>query len=236
MGTPNKIAPQAKESMLSKTQLFVVGALVVALLIAGIGATVVSAQGPMPPTSGGKTWMNLYWQTLAQKLGTTVEKLQQAMNDARTDAAKEGVKQGILTQAEADRMLGGMAGATIANAGLDAAAKALGMSSADLTTTLRTKSLLTLAQEKKVDAAALRTAMADAQKAAIDQAVKDGTLRVTQVQADAMKANLKPENIDLNRPFGMGGRGGFPGTDGFGGKGMPPGGRGAMPGGQPGRR
>jgi hypothetical protein len=233
-GTPNKFAPQAKESMFSKTKLFVASALVVTLLIAGIGATIVGAQGPMPPTSGGKSWMDLYWQTLAQKLGVTVEKLQQAMNDARTDAAKEGVKQGILTQAEADRMAGGAVGSTIAQAGLNAAAKALGMSSADLTTALKSKTLLALAQEKKVDVAALRTAMADAQKAAIDQAVKDGKL--TQAQADAMKANLKPENIDLNRPFGFGMRGGFTGPDGFGGKGMPPGGMGNPPGGKPGRR
>lgn len=224
-----------KDSMSNKTKFIVAGALVFALFVAGVGGTIAFAQGPAPAPSGN-AWMNLYWQTLAQKLGITVEKLQQAMNDARSEAAKEGVKQGVLTQAQADRMLGGTASATIAQAGLDAAAKALGMSSADLQTALRTKSLLTLAQEKKVDVAALRVAIADAQKAAIDQAVKDGKL--TQAQADQMKANLKPENIDLNRPFffGMGGRGGFVGPGGFDGKGMPPSGMGAPPSGRMGRR
>jgi uncharacterized protein YidB (DUF937 family) len=219
--------------MFKQTKWIIAGALVFALLVAGVGGTIAFAQGPAPAPAGN-AWMNLYWQTLAQKLGTTVEKLQQATNDARVEAAKEGVKQGVLTQAQADRMLGGTAYATIAQAGLDAAAKALGMSSADLQSALRTKSLLTLAQEKKVDVATLRTAIADAQKAAIDQAVKDGKL--TQAQADAMKANLKPENIDLNRPFffGWGIRGDMPG--GFYGKGMPPSGMGMPPSGRMGRR
>lgn len=134
----------------------------------------------------------------------------------------------MLTQAQADRILGNSAHATIAQAGVDAAAKALGMTRADLQTALRAKSLLTLAQEKKVDVTALRTAIADAQKAAIDQAVKDGKL----TQADQMKANLKPENIDLNRPFFFG----WGGRDAPDGKGMPPGGMGAPPSGRMGRR
>lgn len=224
--------------MLSKTKFIVAGVLVIALLAVGIGGTIAFAQGPTPT---GKTWADLYLQTLAQKLGTTVEKLQQAMTDARKDAADQGVKQGLLTQAQADRMLqraqAAGAATTIANAGLDAAAKALGMSTADLTTTLKSKTLLTLAQEKNVDVAKLRTAIADAQKAAIDQAVKDGTLRVTQAQADTLKANLKPENIDLNRRgFGVAPRGKFDGFDRFGGKGVPFGGMGAPFGGRGGKR
>jgi len=142
--------------------------------------------------------MELYWQTLAQKLGTTVEKLQQAMKDARKEAATEGVKQGLLTQKQADRITGATVSASIANAGLEAAAKTLGMTTDALTSALRSgKTLLDLAREKNVDVLKLRTAIADAQKAAIDQAVKEGKL--TQAQADKLKANLKPENIDLVR-------------------------------------
>lgn len=201
--------------MFGKTKFILAGVLVIALLAAGVGGTVALAQGPTPAP---KTWMELYWQTLAQKLGTTVEKLQQAMTDARTEAAKQGVQQGLLTQNQADRITGNTVSGVIAKAGLDAAAKALGMTSADLTTALRTKTLLTLAQEKNVAVATLRTAIADAQKAAIDQLVKDGKL--TQTQADQMKAKIKPENVDLNR-FGRGGLGGFIGPDKFNGKGMP---------------
>ena len=179
---------------MNKKKFLIAGALIMVLLVTGIGGTIAFAQGPTPT---GKTWADLYWQTLAQKLGTTVEKLQQAITDARKDATTQGVKEGLLTQTQADRILGNTVSGTIAQAGLDAAAKTLGMSSTDLTTALRTKTLLELVNEKKVDIAKLRTAIADAQKAAIDQAVKDGKL--TQTQADAMKAKLKPENIDLNR-------------------------------------
>jgi hypothetical protein len=220
--------------MLGKTKLVVAGVLVLVLLAAGIGGTIAFAQGPTPT---GNTWMDMYLQTLAQKLGTTVEKLQQAMTDARKEAATQGVKQGLLTQSQADRMLGTTAGASIANAGLEAAAKTLGMSTADLTTALQSKTLLTLAQEKNVDVTKLRTAIADAQKASIDQAVKDGKL--TQAQADSLKADLKPENVDLNqRSFGWGGRGALGGFDGWGGPGgiSGPGGMGGPFGGRFGRR
>lgn len=205
--------------MSKQTKFVIAGLLVLALLVVGVGGSIALAQGPAPTT--GKTWMDLYWQTLAQKLGTTVEKLQQAMTDARKEAATQGVQQGLLTQAQADRILGNTVPGVIAQAGLEAAAKTLGMSTTDLTNALRTKTLLTLAQEKNVDITKLRTAIADAQKAAIDQLVKDGKL--TQTQADQMKANLKPENVDLNRfgwGWGYGGLGMF-GPHMFDGKMMP---------------
>ncbi|MCI0475428.1 MAG: phage protease [Anaerolineales bacterium] len=188
--------------MSGKMKWIVAGLLVVTLLAVGIGGSVALAQGPKPPT-GGKGWMQLYWDALAKKLGVPTDKLQQAMTDARKDALDQAVKQGLLTQTQADQMskLGQnrAAFAAGATARLDAAAKTLGMSVDDLKTALRTKTLLTLAQEKKVDVAKLRTAIADAEKAAIDQAVKDGKL--TQAQADELKAKITPENIDLNRQF-----------------------------------
>lgn len=212
-------------------KLVLAGLLSLALLVVSVGGNSVLAQGPAPTT--GKTWMDLYWQTLAQKLGTTVEKLQQAIADARQEAATQGVQQGALTQTQAERILGNTVPGVIAQAGLEAAAKTLGMNTADLTNALRTKTLLTLAQEKNVDVAKLRTAIADAQKAAIDQLVKDGKL--TQAQADQMKANLKPENVDLNRfwlGWGQGGLGMF-GPHPFEGKMMPYEGRGVPFGGMP---
>lgn len=188
--------------MSGKMKWIVAGLLVVTLLAVGIGGSVALAQGPKPPAVG-KGWMQLYWDALAKKLGVPTDKLQQAMTDARKDALDQAVKQGLLTQTQADAMTkraqSGAAFAAGATARLDAAAKTLGMSVDDLKTALRTKTLLTLAQEKKVDVAKLRTAIADAEKAAIDQAVKDGKL--TQAQADELKAKITPENIDLNRQF-----------------------------------
>lgn len=230
--------------MKTKNKLIAAGVLVLALLVAGIGGTIALAQGP---TGTGNTLENLYLSALAQKLGTTVDKLQQAMTDARKDAASQAVKQGLITQAQADQMLqrefGQDVQAAIATARLNAAAKALGMTTTDLTTALQTKTLLTIANEKKVDVTVLRTAIADAEKAAIDQAVKDGKL--TQAQADTMKANIKPENIDLNRfgfggrggpnglsaPNGLGGRNGFGNPNGLGGRGSAPNGNGTPRGG-----
>ncbi len=228
------------------------GVLLVALLVGGIGGTIAWAQAPTPSATapaaqtGGKSLADLFRQALAQRLGTTTDKLQQALTDAQKDAAGQAVQQGLLTQAQADAMTqrmqnagpgsffgfmgprGGIGGmnsmhTAVASAELDAAAKALGMSSADLTTALRGgKTLLDVAREKNVDVTKLRTAIADAEKAALDQAVKDGKL--SQAQADTLKANIKPENVDLNRRgFGMsprdGMRGMMGGLDGFGGPG-----------------
>jgi hypothetical protein len=234
--------------MRNKGKLIVAGVLVCALLIAGIGGTIAFAQGP---AGTGNTFENLYLSTLAQKLGTTLDKLQQAMTEARKDAASQAVKQGLMTQAQADQMLQRESGRNvqqaIADARFAAAAKTLGMTTSDLTTALQAKTLLTIANEKQVDVTKLRTAIADAEKAAIDQAVKDGKL--TQAQADTMKANIKPENVDLNRfdvgergghngmgnPDGMGGRGGAPNgtgnSNGLGGRGMAPNGNSIQPGG-----
>ena len=188
--------------MFSKTKIVAASLLVVALLAVGIGGAIALAQGPTttPPQKFG----DLFNQVLAGKLGITVDKLTQTMTDARKEALAQAVKQGLLTQAQADRMQNqlGKRGTQIdlATASLDAAAKVLGMTSADLQTALKGgKTLLALATEKKADVTALRTAIANAQKAAIDQAVKDGKL--TQAQADQMKANIKPENINLNRFF-----------------------------------
>lgn len=210
--------------MKNRNKLIVAGVLVFALLVAGIGGTIAFAQGP---TGLGNPLQNLYLSTLAQKLGTTVDKLQQAMTSARQDSTAQAVKQGLLTQAQADQMLqrefARDAQISIENARLDAAAKTLGIPTTELTTTLKTKTLLQIANDKNVDVTKLRTAIADAEKAAIDQAVKDGKL--TQAQADMLKANIKPENIDLNR-FGFGGPNGLGGPNGRGGRGMGPNGMG----------
>jgi hypothetical protein len=246
---------------MTKFKLLAGGALLFLLLATAVGGTIVMAQGPTPsPTSPGsgptttpsgpRTLADLYWQVLAQKLGLTVDKLQQTVTDARKEAITQGVKQGLLTQAQADRLLQQLQNsgpgtvfdnfgrgrganslanvyASIRSAGDDAAAKALGMSTSDLTTALRGgKTLLDLAGEKNVDVSKLRTAIADAEKAALDQAVKDG--KITQAQADSLKTNLTPDNIDLNRrglgfPFGSGGfgPGNLPGRGGFGPGNMP---------------
>src|SRR5512142_187995 len=98
---------------MTKFKLLAGGALLFLLLATAVGGTIVMAQGPTPsPTSPGsgptttpsgpRTLEDLYWQVLAQKLGLTVDKLQQTVTDARKEAITQGVKQGLLTQAQAD--------------------------------------------------------------------------------------------------------------------------------------
>src|SRR5574340_1252660 len=100
--------------MLGRFKWIPVGLLLFALLAAGIGGTLVMAQGPTatptaPSTGGASTpsapnsLTSLYWQALAQRLGLSVDKLQQTVVDARKDAINQAVKQGLLTQTQAER-------------------------------------------------------------------------------------------------------------------------------------
>ena len=90
---------------------------------------------------------------------------------------------------------------------LDAAAKVLGMSTDDVRSALRDGSTLAdLAKKQGKDEAAVVTAIVDAIKARVAQAVKDGKL--TQDQADRITSSLQDrvkDGFENGRP--MGGRG-----------------------------
>ncbi|HVO41565.1 MAG TPA: hypothetical protein VMT34_03025 [Aggregatilineales bacterium] len=99
----------------------------------------------------------------------------------------------------------------------DIVAKALGMSASDLRVALVSgKSLQDLESAKNVSSDAIRSALTDAEKADVAQAVKDGT--ITQAQADAITSRLNRGN---GRPgariFGRGGVSVFAGGVGAGG-------------------
>lgn len=83
---------------------------------------------------------------------------------------------------------------------LEAVAKAVNLSPSQLVTELlQRKSLADIATAQNVDQATVKQAIIDARKAQIDRAVTFGLL--TQAQADAQKAQLTPDNIDLNQSF-----------------------------------
>ncbi|HEX7593768.1 MAG TPA: hypothetical protein VF429_06315 [Anaerolineae bacterium] len=88
---------------------------------------------------------------------------------------------------------------------LESVAKTLNLNPADLTTALRGgKTLADLAKSQNVAAAQVQAAIANAQKAALDRAAKDGL--IPQARADALKANIDPSKINLtSRRFGMSG-------------------------------
>ena len=106
---------------------------------------------------------------------------------------------------------------------LTAAAKALGMTEADLTTALNSgKTTAAVAKDKGVDLHKVIDAIVAADKAEFAAAVKAGTM--TQAQADQMTANLSTHVTDevngvAGGPGGMGGRHGGPGGHGHGGPG-----------------
>src|SRR5512144_700055 len=118
-----------KEKTGMKKTLLIVGLLVVALGVLGVG--VVFAQGGQPPFGqGGYGWMHNYVeQALAAKLGLTEkqvedqlaagkpmyqialdngikqEDLASFMNEVHKDAFAKAVKDGVITQQQADGML-----------------------------------------------------------------------------------------------------------------------------------
>ena len=127
------------------------------------------------------------------------------------------MSRGALDQLWFNRGRGNLPGAlfTMGQEILNAAAQKLGMQTQDLMAELRNgKTLTDVAKEKNVNPDDLKAAIVAAVDARVDQAVKDGKL--TQAQADQIKAQV--DKITLDNVLGMGMRrgGGFgPGTNGF---------------------
>jgi hypothetical protein len=103
---------------------------IVVLALAALGVGVAFAQGTTPPTQNGYGWMHDYIeQALAAKLGLTEEQVEEQfaagntmyqialnngikeedlaafMNDVHTEAFANAVKDGVMTQQQADWML-----------------------------------------------------------------------------------------------------------------------------------
>ncbi len=241
---------------MSKSKLLTLAAsvaLLVALFAAVAAPGAAFAQGPTPaPTTPTNTIDQTFWQALANKLGITLDRLQQAVKDAAKEAIAGAVSNNRLTQSQADALnqrvdqwtpgqglpFGGrgsehgfgpgkgggfeMGGQAV----LDAVAKALGMTTADVQTQLRSgKTLADLAQSKGVDQNTVKQAIVAAQKAQVDQLQQAG--RITADQATQMKSRIDQEaaNLDLTKPFG---RGFGPGSFGPGPHDQMPGGPGMM--------
>ena len=120
------------------------------------------------------------------------------------------VSDGTLTQAQADKVAatldnqlpkrgmggpGGRFGGMGMTLTRDAAAKALGMTTADLHTAMQGgKSLADVAKDRKVSVSSLVKAMVAAAEGELATAVKDGTM--TQARADTMKSSLTQRITD----------------------------------------
>jgi hypothetical protein len=198
--------------------------------------------GPTQSTSPAGNLASLFLDKLAGRLNIQRSALDSAIAGAGTETADAAVQQGTLTQAQADALkariqagdlgalLGGRGGrgggggfqrgggpqlGAVKQAMLDAAAKALNITSAELQTQLRGgQTLAQLAQAHNTTEQAVTTAALAAAKTQLDQVVAAGTL--TQAQADAAYAQLQQQGAQLLTPHGRGpgGRGGKlqPGT------------------------
>ncbi len=150
--------------------------------------------------------------------------------DAIKNALASLVTDGTITQAQADKVAttldsrlparggdghGGRGGGLGMKSSEDAAAKALGMTAADLHTAMESgKSLADVAKEKNVSVDSVVSAMVAAAEADLATAVKDGKL--TQAQADTIKGTLTQrvtDRVNAVRPQH---------GDGQGAKGTPP--------------
>lgn len=170
--------------------------------------------------------LNSFLDKLAAALNIQRSALNSAMSSAGSSTLDEAAQQGSLTQAQADALksrlqsgdfsallgghegFGGRFGGPKADSGikqamLDAAAKALNMTTTELTTQLRSgQTLAQLAQARGTTEQAVTNAALAAAKTQLDQAVSSGTM--TQAQADAMYARLQQAGTQLLTPRGRG--------------------------------
>src|SRR6202023_2681851 len=183
-----------------------------AAVIVGVAA-VQAAPSPSASPTASKNYAQVFVDKLAGILGLTSAKTQDALKQAQLQTVDQMLKDGQITQAQADAMkarinagqglgpLGGLglkrggfrAQGTVmkdlATAELNAAASALHMSTADFQSALRSgKSLSQLETQQKVSDSAVKAAMKSAAKGVLDNAVKAGT--ITQAQADAILAGV----------------------------------------------
>lgn len=189
-----------------------------------------AAPSQTQPKATGTSLREEFLNQLASALGIQRAALDSAITSAGNSTADAAVQQGTLTQAQADALkqrvqagdvgslFGGRGGgrgfgggpqlAGVQQAMLDAAAKALNLTTDELKTQLRSgQTLAQLAQANNTTEQAVTNAALAAAKTQLDQAVANGTL--TQAQADAAYAEIQQRGLMLKGPggHGRGGRG-----------------------------
>jgi uncharacterized protein YidB (DUF937 family) len=198
------------------------GAVGITAYAAGIHLLPAAAASPSPKTAAGTGGNNAasycsdYVNHLASDLNTTSDKVSSAAKQAFDQTIDDAVKNGDLTAAQANSLKakasgtgicsaalsglgrakpsGGLAGAT--QAYLAAAAKELGMQTADLQAALKNgQTLHQLADQKGISEADFRTGVINNLKPQLDQAVKDG--KITQAQEDEAINRLKTGPLPL---------------------------------------
>jgi polyhydroxyalkanoate synthesis regulator phasin len=187
----------------------VLPAAALAAVIIGVAA-VEAAPSPSASPTASKNYAQVFVDKLAGILHLTPAQTQDALKQAQLQTVDQMLKDGKITQQQADAMkarinagegLGfgfgrhdGFKGhrglmKDLKTAELNAAASALHMSAADLKSALRSgKSLTELETQQNVSDSTVKAAMKDAAKSVLDKAVKAGT--ITQAQADAILSRV----------------------------------------------
>jgi polyhydroxyalkanoate synthesis regulator phasin len=184
-----------------------------ALPLAGVAALVVGVAAVSAATtpSSGSNYAQVFVNKLAGILHLSPTQTQNDLKQAQLQTIDQMVKDGQITQAQADALkarinagqgfqfgfpfrhpggFGGRAlGQSLRTAELNAVAGALHLTPSDLQTQLRSgKTLSQLEQSSGVSDSTVRAAARNAAKTVLDAAVKAGT--ITQAQADAMLARI----------------------------------------------
>jgi hypothetical protein len=187
--------------------LTVAGIATVVTLVATSTPLLAAAPSPSPSgsPSAGQAYCGTFAGHLASNLGKSQSQLQKAISDAISQTLADAVKNGDLTQQQADSLKsrlgsgqqacaglpglgkrGGFPGIARREAvGLNEVAKALGISESELQQDLRSgKTVKDLAAAKGMDEAAFRGKLAAVVKADLDPQVSSG--KITQKQEDAV--------------------------------------------------
>lgn len=176
---------------------------------------------------------SLFLDKLAGALNIQRGALDSAITSAGNSTADEAVQQGTLTQEQADRLRarvaagdygslfgerggrGGRGGSRvnseIRQAMFTAAAQALNLTEAELTTQLQSgQTIAQIAQAQGTTEQVVKDAALAAAKSQLDQQVAAGT--ITQAQADVQYAQLQAQGLEFLVNCGPGGRGGRGGS------------------------
>jgi len=177
------------------------------------GAFLGGLNGELHGRGGPNGWGADMDKYLADALGITVEELQAARQKAEAAALADAVKNGDLTQEQADLIAARNALKAYINPEA-LMARVLGMTEAELQAARQSgKTMQDLATEKGLTQDQVKTAMDEAFKAAVAQAVTDGV--ITQAQADQISSEGFGRGGPMGEPGGHGGRGGHGGDWGF---------------------
>jgi polyhydroxyalkanoate synthesis regulator phasin len=173
---------------------------------AAVGIAAAQAQPATPTTGQAPSGYQKFIDALAQRLGTTTDKLETAIGQARTDAGLPAGGQGF----PGARGKGGPRGGGV---DLNAAATAIGITPQQLHTELAGKSLADVAKAHGKTAADVATALKNAAHTRVDQAVTAGKVAADQAATQKTQADQRIDQL-VNQVMPQGGPGGFGGRGG----------------------